>query len=182
MFRSNQLLCGLMLAAAFQPQAIAAEHVAERAAEAPSKRCAGADFHALDFQVGAWQLTDNVGQPAGVIHNTAILGGCAIAEDYFDATNGMHGVSTSAWDPTTKSLKQYWVANTGSTLLIEGHRAGDRVVMHGVLLDKTTGKPQQQRLTWFVGKDGKVARQLWEQSDDGAHWKSGFDATYTPLL
>jgi hypothetical protein len=161
--------------------AAAGAAAAQAPTEAPSPKCAGADYHAFDFQIGDWVLTDDKGEPGGVIRNTAILGGCAIAEDYFDEASGSRGVSTSAWDPATRTWKQYWVSNAGWTLLLEGRREGDRFVMTGVLPNADTGKPQQQRATWFIGDDGKVKRQLWEQSDDGVQWKSHFDATYRPL-
>jgi len=147
----------------------------------PSPKCAGADYHAFDFQIGEWVLTDSEGQPGGVIRNTAILGGCAIAEDYSDEASGSRGASISAWDPATRTWKQYWVSNGGWTLLLEGQCHHDRCVLTGVLPSAGTGKPQQQRATWFVGDDGKVRRQLWEQSDDGVHWHSHFDASYRPL-
>lgn len=151
-------------------------------ADPPSPACAGPDYHAFDFQLGHWQLTDPDGQPAGVIRNTAILGGCAIAEEYVDEPSGSRGVSTSAWDPATKSWRQYWASNGGWTLLLEdGHREGDRFVMTGVMPSRATGKPQRQRATWFIGDDGKVQRQLWEQSDDGVTWKTHFDARYRAL-
>lgn len=150
--------------------------------EAPSPKCAAPEHHAFDFQLGHWRLTDPDGQPAGVIRNTAILGGCAIAEEYVDEASGSRGVSTSAYDPAVKAWRQYWASNGGWTLLLEGgHREGDRFVMTGTMPGRDTGKPQQQRATWFIGDDGKVKRQLWEQSDDGVHWKTHFDATYRAL-
>lgn len=163
--------------------AIAATGVAtaQPSSGAPSPKCAGAEYHAFDFQIGDWVLTDSNGEPGGVIRNTAILGGCAIAEDYFDEASGSRGASTSAWDPATRTWKQYWVSNAGWTLLLEGRRDGDRFVMNGTLPNADTSKPQQQRVTWFIGDDGKVERQLWEQSDDGVQWTSHFDATYRPL-
>ncbi len=155
---------------------------AQGAGEPPSPKCAAPEYHAFDFQIGHWQLTDPDGQPAGVIRNTAILDGCAIAEEYADEPSGSRGVSTSAWDPATKSWKQYWVSNGGWTLLLEdGHREGDRFVMTGTMPSRETGKPQRQRATWFIGDDGKVRRQLWEQSDDGEHWTTHFDASYRAL-
>lgn len=150
--------------------------------EPTSPKCAAPGYHAFDFQLGHWQLVDPDGQPAGVIRNTAILGGCAIAEEYVDEPSGSRGVSTSAFDPATKAWRQYWVSNGGWTLLLEdGHREGDRFVMTGTMPNRETGKPQRQRATWFIGDDGKVERQLWEQSDDGEHWKTHFDATYRAL-
>jgi hypothetical protein len=174
------LLAGLWLAIVPMTGVLAAAEPAVAPA-GPSPKCAGADYHAFDFQIGEWMLTDSAGQPGGVIRNTAILGGCAIAEDYFDEASGSRGVSTSAWDPATRTWKQYWVSNAGWTLLLEGQCDDDRCVMTGVLPDAGTGKPQQQRATWFIGNDGKVRRQLWEQSDDGVHWRSHFDASYRPL-
>lgn len=140
--------------------------------------CSDAAYRAMDFQLGDWILTDAEGKPGGHIRNTLGLGGCTVEEDYTDK-GGYHGQSTSAYDAGTKTWQQYWRTNFGYTLFLhDGRREGDRLTMRGEHVDRKSGTLQQHRFTWFVGKDGKVSRQLWEISEDGTHWSARFDATY----
>ncbi len=160
------LLCLLPLAAA---------HAETPPAKSPA--CAAAEFHQFDFWIGDWDVTNPQGKPAGRNRIEAIVGGCAISEDWTGA-GGTNGKSHSAWDARNKRWNQYWVDTDGTVLYLSGEFKDGRMVLGGDQVDPATGKRSPQRVTWTPNKDGSV-RQLWEGSDDGGTtWATVFDGLY----
>ncbi len=107
-----------------------------------------------------------------------ISDGCGISENWHGA-KGSNGVSYNAWDPETNHWHQFWIGNNpDGVLALEGGVSNGEMVMVGSRNSATTGKPQQQRITWTPNKDGSV-RQHWETSDDaGKTWATAFDGIY----
>ena len=107
-----------------------------------------------------------------------VADGCGISEQWTGG-KGSNGVSYNAWDPQTGHWHQFWIGNNpDGVLALEGGVANGEMVMVGTRNGATTGKPQQQRITWTPNKDGSV-RQHWETSDDaGKTWATAFDGIY----
>jgi hypothetical protein len=161
--------CLALLAAAVP--ALAVEPAAKPAA------CAAAEFHQFDFWIGDWAVTNPQGKPAGRNRIAAVLGGCAISEEWSGA-GGTVGKSYSAWDARQRQWNQYWVDTDGQVLYLSGALKDGRMVLSGEQHDPASGKRAPQRVTWTPNPDGSV-RQLWEGSEDGGKtWAVVFDGLY----
>ncbi len=137
--------------------------------------CSGPEFRAFDFWLGAWRVETPAGKLAGHNTITAILGGCALLEQW-EGTGGVRGTSLNAWDAATQRWRQTWMDTGGSVLLLEGAREGDAMVMRGVTRDPKGDV--LERITWTPLGGGAV-RQHWQQSrDGGATWADAFVGIY----
>lgn len=139
-------------------------------------------LHALDFWLGDWEVFAGSEQ-AGTNRITAILHGCAIEERWRDMQGG-EGRSLFYFDRGGGRWKQVWVSEMG--LAIGGTKEKTEQ------LELTT--PTQVRFQGsYPGREGltvldrttltrnadRSVRQLIEISlDDGATWRTTFDATY----
>lgn len=140
------------------------------------KPCAAPEHRQFDFWIGEWSVTLPTGKAAGRNRISAILGGCALREEWTGAS-GSHGTSLNAFDAASKKWRQTWVDDSGMVLLLEGGLQNEKMVLQGEL-PGDDGKPAKQRITWTPQADGSV-RQHWESSTDGGKsWKTEFDGTY----
>jgi hypothetical protein len=166
------------LAAAFLCAAPAvAEDVAPPPAAAPAAAapCSSPDHRAFDFWLGAWRVELADGKHAGQNTISAILGGCALLEQW-EGASGSRGTSLSAWDAAAKRWRQTWVDAAGGTLLLEGGLEDGAMVLRGVTREGDA--TLQERITWSR-LDGARVRQHWQQSrDGGASWTDVFDGIY----
>ena len=137
-------------------------------------------FAWLDFWVGEWRVLVD-GQQVGTNRIRKVLDGCAVLEEWTDASGGT-GRSLFYVSPASGGWRQVWVTSTAlapggvkEKRLIARYPGGavrfqGEIAANGdVILDRTTLTPLA---------DGRV-RQTIERSDDGgAAWTVGFDATY----
>ena len=150
------------------------------AVSAPSCRADSA-YRVLDFWMGNWRVVDSAGTELGTNRVESILGGCAIVENWQDAS-GSEGRSLFYYVSAQRQWKQVWVtpyalvpggqkekhlvarfANGG--VRFQGEYPGPR----GPVFDRTTLDPLA---------DGRV-RQLIEVSrDDGQTWVVTFEGFY----
>jgi hypothetical protein len=65
----------------------------------------------------------DAGKPTGANTITAILGGCALLEQW-DGAGGFRGTSLNAWDAATKHWRQTWMDASGGVLLLAGASLG----------------------------------------------------------
>ncbi len=149
---------------------------------APMHPCAPAEFRQFDFWVGEWDVFNPAGQQVGTSRITSINDGCAIREEWTDAS-GNTGTSLNYYDPRTKKWNQFWVGG-GSPLSLDDE--GNAAVITGglkdgsMVLSSNARVDPMNRITWTPLDGGKV-RQHWEQSkDQGKTWDDAFDGTYVP--
>jgi hypothetical protein len=137
----------------------------------PPAGCTASEAHQFDFWIGDWNVTE-AGKPAGHNRIEAILGGCALSENW-DSASGGHGKSYNAYDARTKTWQQFWVDVHGGVLHLSGGRQGRDMVLRS-----TRPGAHVDRITWTPNADGSV-RQHWESSEDGGTtWKTAFDGRY----
>jgi len=139
--------------------------------------CPAPESHQFDFWIGDWVVTDSTGTKVlGSEHNVAVLGGCAIQENWHGAT-GADGTSLNAYIVPAKQWHQSWIAANGNLLLLDGGFANGKMVLQG-----TSAGPKGavvNRITWTPLADGRV-RQTWDISTDGGKtWVMSFDGYYT---
>ncbi len=92
-------------------------------AATPAPRpCSSAEYRQFDFWLGEWDVAEK-GKPAGVNRITAILGGCAVREEWKGAS-GLTGTSLNMWDSGKRRWTQTWVDDKGNVLLLLGRAPG----------------------------------------------------------
>lgn len=170
-------LFGLLHVSAHASEAAPATTAAASNATPPAP-CSHARYHEFDFWLGEWEVFGANDQLVGRSSITRTLGDCVIHEHWRNANGSVEGKSFNIFDGLTKVWRQYWVDNSGGTLMLEGQFADGKMVLAGTRPNLQTGAPQLQRITWTPNADGTV-RQLWETSDDaGKSWQSSFDGLY----
>jgi len=154
------------------------------AASAPAKApfsgekgCSAAEYRALDFWLGEWEVRDRAGAVEGTNRIVKDLSGCAVRESWIDAAGG-RGESTFYFDRAARKWKQVWITDAGSwkeKIQVDGPAGALRFQgelprpQGGTLLDRTTLTPLP---------DGGV-RQLIEQSLDGGEtWPMSWEGLY----
>ena len=107
---------------------IVASSDAEGAPAKPPLTCAAPESHQFDFWIGDWNVIDPAGNVAGHNRIEAIVGGCAISENW-DSTAGNRGKSYNAYDAQSKTWQQFWVDARGGVLHLSGGLEGRSMVL-----------------------------------------------------
>jgi len=149
------------------------------AGQANEAGCEGPRYALLDFWVGEWTVWAD-GEQVGVNRIDRILKGCAVTEHWRSAA-GREGRSLFYVDDGG-AWKQVWVTErateTGGVkekTAVPGAPSGSvrfrgRIETEaGSYLDRTTLTPRD---------DGSVRQHIEVSTDDGATWRTTFDATY----
>ena len=169
------LRCGIAIP--FAVVGLYAHAQGEASPKPPS--CATPEYRQFDFWQGDWDVRDPSGKIAGRNRIVAILGGCALQENWTGAS-GHSGASLNIYDRDHKRWHQTWVDGTGGLLQLDGGIVDGAMVMRGETV--ATDAPSRsvlQRITWTPQRDGGV-RQLWESSSDGGKtWEIVFDGMYS---
>jgi hypothetical protein len=140
--------------------------------KAPANACPAKESHQFDFWIGDWNVSDPTGKRVGHNRIEAIVGGCALSENW-DSATGNRGKSYNAYDAPTKTWQQFWVDAHGGVLHLTGGIEGKSMVLRS-----TRPGAHVDRITWTPNDDDTV-RQLWESSEDsGKTWKTEFDGRY----
>jgi len=169
------LIAGLIPALSLAQAAPAQEGQAEDEGSIV-EACRGPEHRQFDFWLGDWEVTGKDGAVVGGNRITRVSRGCGLLESWRSA-NGNDGYSLNWYDPDTEQWNQRWVG-AGLYLYLtggveEGHMilSGERQTPQGVVID---------RITWMPRDDRRV-RQVWKVSrDSGATWQVVFDGLYTP--
>jgi hypothetical protein len=152
---------------------------AAAAGQAPSRRCQGEIYAALDFWVGRWDVRLQNGTLAGTDVVEKTLDGCVVLEHWTDVS-GVTGESLFYYHPVASVWKQVWVTPPGAVKekqMVPAPRA-DSVRFEGHAF-RPDGVSVPDRTTLIKHADGTV-RQIIEQSrDGGGTWETLFDAIYT---
>jgi hypothetical protein len=145
----------------------------------PPSSCSAPEHRQFDFWIGEWEVRAADGRVLGWNRITAILGNCALQEEWTSAGGKVRGVSINAFDPADHKWHQAWVDTGPSRLALAGGLVDGRMVMEERTPANGTSPAQIQRITWTPLPGGRL-RQQWEVStDDGRKWKSAFDGYYS---
>ena len=150
-------------------------------APAPPPPCNGAEYAALDFWVGDWDVYPN-GRDNLVAHSKIekLYGGCAIRENWMPL-RGNTGGSLSGFDPATRRWHQTWIGSAPGIVKFEGGPVGDALVLTGWwAASGPNGEDGLTRMT-YSRFEGNAVRQFGEFSaDHGVTWQPSFDFVYRP--
>jgi len=164
----RKILIPLALCLAFVPQF----------ASAQQSGCKNSpEYRQFDFWVGEWNVEAN-GKQAGTSSVQLILDGCVLFENWSGAKGG-NGKSFNTYNSTTKKWQQFWVDNSGGSILFTGEFENGKLTYHSETL-QPDGSTVFGRMTFSALPEKKV-HQVWEQStDQGKTWTVAFDGIYTP--
>ena len=152
---------------------VAASQDPPPAAGAP---CADAVHRQFDFWIGEWEVFAADGSLAGRNRIEKIANGCGLQENWTGA-RGVTGRSLNAYSAGDGRWHQFWIDAGGLVMHLSGRFEGSTLTLEGVV-ERSSGPPRRQRLSFTHNPDGTV-RQLWHQSSDGGTtWQVVFDGRY----
>ena len=150
--------------------------LAQSAAPAPPP-CTAAQYHALDFWLGDWDVTNRAGTKVfGTNHVASEERGCLVHE-FWTSKTGATGQSFNFVDDTTLKWVHVWVGE-GTTYRFEGNPVGGNLVLHGDNRIPGTADIVKWEATWSQ-EPGGLVRKFWRYSKDGgATWTVFLDGWY----
>ena len=161
--------------------ALAAAAPAARAEDAATRCEQRSEYQRLRFWLGRWDVVV-AGKPAGRDTIAAVLGGCAILENWTEP-DGSEGKSWFYYDPASARWKQVWITDrawqlggTKEKAELPGPEAGP-LRLQGVLV-APDGRRILDRTTLTRNADGTVRQVIETSIDAGLTWTSRWDALY----
>lgn len=177
MSRSRSLLAAAAsaLAAAFAGDSAFAQ------TSPPPPACAGAEFHAFDFWIGDWAVSNaQTGAASGENLIAFAHDGCAIREQWSGA-DGVRGESVTYYDPIDGKWRQRWVSSGygGYALELEGvaEEAG-RMTLSGAAHFYARKQAVDMRITWKADGDARLIQTFETRSPETGEWKTWFEGRY----
>ena len=145
-----------------------------RAARFPCE--AGEKHHAFDFWIGEWDVSQS-GQAAGSNNIQAILGHCAIFEQWESSTGGK-GKSFNYYDPGRDHWRQIWISDSGSFIEFTGEARDGGIFYTAETINPADGAITHHKFEFTQNEDGSV-RQFWATSSDAKKtWSTIWDGHY----
>ena len=145
-----------------------------RAARFPCE--AGEKHHAFDFWIGEWDVSQS-GQAAGSNNIQAILGHCAIFEQWESSTDGK-GKSFNYYDPGRDHWRQIWISDSGSFIEFTGEARDGGIFYTAETINPADGAITHHKFEFTQNEDGSV-RQFWATSSDAKKtWSTIWDGHY----
>ena len=147
----------------------------------PPPKCDTAEYAALDFWVGEWDVF-----PAGSDKQVArsriekLYNGCAIRENWMPA-KGANGGSLSGYDPRTQRWHQTWIGSAPGVIQFDGGLVDSVMVLTGSWPGSgPNGEDGLTRMSYSPLPQGAVRQHGEFSGDGGASWITTFDFTYRP--
>ena len=138
--------------------------------------CSSPVARQFDFWIGEWDVTAN-GKLAGTSSVQLILDGCVLFENWTGKI-GSIGKSFNIYNSATKKWQQFWVDNSGGSILFTGEFENGKLTYRSETL-QPDGSTVLGRMTFTPLPEHRV-HQVWEQStDQGKTWTLAFDGIYT---
>jgi hypothetical protein len=147
--------------------------------------CSAAEYKQFDFWVGEWNVFEfkngQPGAPQGASRINRIFGGCAIQEEFLDASGRVIGRSLNAYWAQDRLWHQMYVDGLGQVIRLSGKLENGVMMLSGEYpSQRTAGLIIKQRIGWsIVENDPNRVRQHWQVSPDGRQtWQDIFDGLY----
>ncbi|MFZ5619125.1 MAG: hypothetical protein ACOZAA_17570 [Pseudomonadota bacterium] len=163
--------------------AIATSFYVAAAAEEPppAPACSGGAFHAFDFWIGDWAVSNaQTGAASGENLIAFAHDGCVIREQWSGA-DGVKGESVTYYDPIDEKWRQRWVSSGygGYALELEGvaEEAG-RMTLSGAAHFYARKQAVDMRITWKADGDARLIQTFETRSPETGEWKTWFEGRY----
>lgn len=131
-----------------------------------SAKCAGTEYHGLDYLVGTWVATGPRGIQ-GKVEAEPIVRGCAIRLHWIG--KAYEGFATHSYDASRGRWQKAWTDDTGYVALSFGNIVNGVLTYEGT--DYANGKPVDiSRQTLRLLKNGTVEFALSLSTDNGKNW------------
>jgi hypothetical protein len=137
-------------------------------------------YHRLDFWIGNWDVFDmKTGEKGGTNRIEKILKGCAIIENWTEASDGSEGKSLFYFQPAKGQWKQVWVTDIGpmKEKIAQNSYTGEGIRFQGEIPHRD-GTSHLDRTTLIPLSGGKVRQTIEISRDAGKSWEVVFDAEY----
>ena len=138
--------------------------------------CDSAPYHAFDFWLGEWTVTDPAGQLAGTNSITKEENGCLIVERWSGAS-GTTGQSYNYYDPGSGKWHQLWVAAGAIIDYSGGVNQRGHMLLEGEITYRG-GNSQPFRGSWVPNEDGSVTQHFEQYTAETEEWEDWFIGTY----
>lgn len=146
----------------------------------PPKPCTTAESRQFDFWVGDWDLKirarrapdkDEWATANATQKVEAILGGCAISENFSadGPSTPWAGKSYSVWVPAMKKWRQTWVDDQGGYIALNGGVEDGAMTLYGEPFTNN-GKNLRMRMVFLDVKKDSL-RWEWQRQADGGAWQ-----------
>lgn len=147
----------------------------------PKPPCHHADYRALDFWVGEWDVfRRDTGEMVARSSIVALHDGCVIREQWMPVV-GAGGSSLSHYDRHSRQWHQLWLDSSGGRVNFSGGPVGDAMVITGWWPDVNgPGQDALIRMTYSRGANGSVMQRGEASIDQGRTWELNFLFEYRP--
>ena len=147
------------------------------AATSPPPPCASEPYHAFDFWIGEWTVTDPAtGQLAGTNSIQPQENGCLLVERWSGA-GGSSGQSYNYFDPGKKVWRQLWISASSVIDYEGGLNQVGAMVLEGKIHYRN-GTSFDFRGTWTPHDDGSVTQYFQQYNPDTRSWDDWFTGLY----
>jgi hypothetical protein len=142
--------------------------------------CSATEYHALDFTIGDWAVSDSQGNAIGTSEIRSDLGGCVVVENWVAPGGSPMGRNMDGYNQEDKRWRRYFADTRGHAHVFEGMSNGDSIQYEG-----TSKGPKSEavlnRLT--IRKDGPdKMTQIWQKSSDGGKtWDPAFQGVFSRI-
>ncbi len=137
-------------------------------------------YHKLDFWLGDWDVFDlKSGEKDGTNRIEKTLKGCAILENWTEASDHSEGKSLFYVVRATSTWKQVWVEDSGGTKekkLLDSYD-GEGVRFQGEIPHRD-GTSHLDRSTLLPMSGGRIRQTIEISRDGGKTWTTVYDAQY----
>jgi hypothetical protein len=142
--------------------------------------CSAPEYHALDFTIGDWAVSDSQGNAIGTSEIRSDLGGCVVVENWVAPGGSPSGRNLDGYNQEDKRWRRYFADTRGHAHVFEGTSNGDSIQYEGTSKGPK-GEAVLNRLT--IRKDGPdKMTQIWQKSSDGGKtWEPAFQGVFSRL-
>lgn len=169
----------LAVAASLIATFVGAASAQETPASPPA--CVGAEFHAFDFWLGDWAVSNaQSGASSGENRIASAHDGCAIRE-LWSGADGVKGESLTYFDPVDRKWRQRWVSGGygGYALELEGMaEEPKRMTLSGAAHFYARRQTIDMRITWRADGENKLTQTFETRDPSSGEWKNWFVGTY----
>lgn len=140
--------------------------------------CSQSEYRQFDFWIGEWDVYGQDGSYQGSNTVKQLLNACVLMENWTGAGLS-RGKSFNTYNPQTKTWKQVWVDNFGSTIQFEGAWKDKAMRLKGQRLGPQ-GDTIYDKLEFHPHPEKGEVHQIWTASKDRKTWNELFYGIYIP--